>query len=437
MGGSPIGRRGGSLLLRPDRGAVDGLGAQLLLDPQELVVLGDPVGPAGRPGLDLAGVGGHGDVGDGGVLGLARAVADDRAVLVALGHLDRVEGLGQGADLVDLHQDAVGDRLVDPLLEPPGVGDEEVVADELAGVADGLGQQLPALPVVLRAAVLDRDDGVLFGPADEEVDHLGDRLLGLGVVLQGVDAVLEELGRGDVEGEGDVGADLVPGLVDGGEDDLDGLLVALEVGGEPPFVADGGVVALGLEHGLEVVEHLGAAAEGLGEAFRPEGDDHELLDVDVVIRVRAAVEDVHERDGQDPGVDAAEVAVERQARGDRGGLGGGEADAEDRVGAQLALVLGAVGGDQGGVEGALLGGVHADGGLGERAVDVGHRLRDTLAQVALLVAVAELDRLVGAGAGPRGHGGPAERAVGQDDVDLDGRVAPAVEDLASEHRGDG
>ena len=47
---------------------------ELLLDPKELVVLRDAIGARGRPGLDLAGVHGDGEVGDGRVLGLARAV---------------------------------------------------------------------------------------------------------------------------------------------------------------------------------------------------------------------------------------------------------------------------------------------------------------------------------------------------------------------------
>ena len=47
---------------------------ELLLDPQELVVLRDAIGARGCPGLDLPGVHGDGEVGDGRVLGLARAV---------------------------------------------------------------------------------------------------------------------------------------------------------------------------------------------------------------------------------------------------------------------------------------------------------------------------------------------------------------------------
>ena len=84
---------------------------QLLLDAEQLVVLGDPVSAAGGAGLDLAGVGAHHDVGDGGILGLAGAVRDNGGVAMTVGQLDGVQGLGQGADLVDLDEDGVGNLL--------------------------------------------------------------------------------------------------------------------------------------------------------------------------------------------------------------------------------------------------------------------------------------------------------------------------------------
>ncbi len=77
--------------------------AQLFFDAEQLVVLGHAVGTAQRTGLDLAAVGSHGDVGDGGVLGLARTVACDGGVAVTVGHVDGVQGLAQRADLVHLN----------------------------------------------------------------------------------------------------------------------------------------------------------------------------------------------------------------------------------------------------------------------------------------------------------------------------------------------
>ena len=65
------------------------------------------------------------------------------------------------ADLVDLDQNGVGDALLDALRQPLDVGDEQIVADELAAARPSASvMRLPAVPIVLRHAVLDRDDRI-------------------------------------------------------------------------------------------------------------------------------------------------------------------------------------------------------------------------------------------------------------------------------------
>jgi hypothetical protein len=49
--------------------------------------------------------------------------------------------------------------LADAFAQNLGVGDEQVVADDLHLLAQLVGQQLPAVPVALGHAVLDADDG--------------------------------------------------------------------------------------------------------------------------------------------------------------------------------------------------------------------------------------------------------------------------------------
>ena len=63
----------------------------------------------------------------------------------------------------------------------------------------------------------------------------------------------------------------------------------------------------------------------------------------------------------------------------------------------------------------------ADDGLGDLAVDVRDRLEHALAEIALLVAVAQLERLALAGRRARRHGRPAKRAARERDVDFDSR----------------
>ena len=111
-------------------------------------------------------------------------------------------------------------------------------------------------------------------------------------------------------------------------------------------------------------------------------------------------------------------------------MGAGERHAEDGVRAELALVRRPVEVDEQRVDAGLVGRVEPEQ-LGRDPIDhVGDRGQDALAAEAGLVAVAQLDRLVGAGRGAAGHGRAPDRAVVEDDVDLDRRVAARIEDLA-------
>ena len=103
------------------------------------------------------------------------AVAHHAAVPVALGHLDGIQRLGERADLVDLDEQGVGRARLDAAGEPLGVGDEEVVADELHVVAHPVGHRLPAVPVALVERVLDGDQRVGGDEVGVVVDHLGRR----------------------------------------------------------------------------------------------------------------------------------------------------------------------------------------------------------------------------------------------------------------------
>ena len=211
----------------------------------------------------------------------------------------------------------------------------------------------------------------------------------------------------------------------------------LRFGANPPssptLVDEPGV----LQRLLERVEDFRAHAHGVRARRRGDRHDHELLDVDRVVGMHPAVDDVHHRHRQQVRRRAADIAVERQAARDGCGLGGRERNTQNCVGAEPALVLGAVELDEGGVDAALVLGVHAGKRVENLAVDAVDSLGDALAEVARLVSVTQLDCLVRTRRGARGHTRTAERAVLEHDVDLHRRVAAAVEDLAADDVDDG
>ena len=96
----------------------------------------------------------------------------------------------------------------------------------------------------------------------------------------------------------------------------------------------------------------------------------------------------------------------------------GHTDAEDGVGAELALRRRAVELDHRAIKAGLIVGVEANELGREDLVHVLHGLQHALAEIARLVAIAQLDGLVGSGRGTRWHRGPALAAVLEHHVEL-------------------
>ena len=152
-----------------------------------------------------------------------------------------------------------------PRLQALRVRDEEIVAHDLDLVADGVGEGLPALPVVFVQRVLDGHQRVVGNELGVVGAHLGGAE---GLAFELVGAVLEELGGGNVQGEGDVLARGVAGVPDGFLDEVQGCAVGRQVRREAAFVAQAGGQALGLQDGLERVVDLDAPAQAFGEGRR-------------------------------------------------------------------------------------------------------------------------------------------------------------------------
>lgn len=407
--------------------------AEFFFDAEELVVFGYAFAAVRGAGLDLARVQRDDEVGDGGVFRLAGAVGDDGAEAVLMRELDRFDGLGQRADLVQLDQDCVACAHLDAFGETLRIRDEEVVADDLELVAEALGQLLPAVPVFLVQRVFQGDDWIFRDELRPVVDEFRGGVFGLGF-RQNVLAFLLAfpLAGGGVNGQREVFARLIARLFDGFHDVVEGFFRALEVRREAAFVADGGGELVLLEQRGQRMVDLGAPLEALREALCADRHDHEFLHVDVVGGMGAAVQDVHHRHGQDARLRAAEEAIEGLAFGDGGGFRGSEGDGEDRVRAEFFLAFGAVGLEHGVVDRVSVASGKTRDGFRDRRIYVFDGFQHAFAVIAFLVAVAKLQRFVLARGRAAGARRAALAAVAQRDLGLDGGVAARVHDFAAD-----
>ena len=135
----------------------------------------------------------------------------------------------------------------------------------------------------------------------------------------------------------------MPGVVDGLVQQPERLVRARDRRRVPALVAGvEGALAVALEQDLGEGEvDLGRDLQRLEDRPGADRDDDELLEVEVVGGVLAAVDQVDQRHREHVAV-AAQMAEQRGPGGVGGGSGRGERDAEQGVGAEPSLVRGAV-----------------------------------------------------------------------------------------------
>ena len=145
-----------------------------------------------------------------------------------------------------------------------------------------------------------------------------------------VAAVTVELGRRGIER--DRNAVAMPHPLGGLEHRLDRRLGRAQLRGEAALVTDSGRESALVQHVLERMKGLRADPQSFGEGIRAGGNDHELLQVERVLGVRAAVDHVQHRHRKDVCADSADPAEQGHARMGCAGLRSGQRVTENRVG---------------------------------------------------------------------------------------------------------
>lgn len=143
----------------------------------------------------------------------------------------------------------------------------------------------------------------------------------------------------------------------------------------------------------------------------------------------AAVDHIDQWQRKQPRVGATEMNEKWQPVRRGGGARHGQRHAQHRIGAESAFAWCAIEIDHHRVDLGLLVGIHAEQRIAQLDVDALHCLPDAPPEKAAGIAVAQFGRFARASRCTRWHDGPARRAVGQRDLHLDCRIAPAVEHL--------
>ena len=174
------------------------------------------------------------------------------------------------------------------------------------------------------------------------------------------------------------------------------------------------------------MEYFRTHAQRFSEVLGANRLNHELLNINVVISVLAAVDDVHHwyRHGilASSTVQFSNVLVQWDALGSSGSLGSSQRDSQNSVGTELGLVFSAVQVDHQGVQATLVSSVETDQGFTDRTIDVGNGLQNAFAHVTGLVAVTKFQSFAGASGGTGWGAGTADMTAFQDHISFNSWV---------------
>ena len=153
------------------------------------------------------------------------------------------------------------------------------------------------------------------------------------------------------------------------------------------------------------------------------------MDVNLVVRVRTAVENVHHGHRQRVGIHPTDVAIQRLSRAFRCGVCCGQGNAKYGVRTNLAFIARAVEVNHGLVDGTLIKHVEAQQFVREHIVDVVNRLCHAFTHP-FRTAIAQFNGFVDTCRCTGRYRCTAHAAIARDDVYFESGVAARIKDLA-------
>ena len=177
-----------------------------------------------------------------------------------LRHLDRLQRLSQGADLIELNENRISCLFLDTAFKPLCIRHEQVVANQLYAIAQALPQELPTLPVVLAQAILDGDDRILGDPLCVEVDHLA-RSERTALSSQHVFTIIVKLRGRRVHTQENIHARFIARRIYGRHDNLQCFAVRTERWCETSLISNISIQLFPVQHLFQALVHFGSHAQ--------------------------------------------------------------------------------------------------------------------------------------------------------------------------------
>src|SRR5699024_11768903 len=109
---------------------------------------------------------------NGGIFRFAGAMRNNGRVVIFVGYFNSIHLFSKRTDLVNLNQDGVSYALLNAPRQTFGIGHKKIITYQLYTIANGIGQLLPAVPVVFIQCIFNGYDGIFIYLVGPESNHI-------------------------------------------------------------------------------------------------------------------------------------------------------------------------------------------------------------------------------------------------------------------------
>ena len=158
------------------------------------------------------------------------------------------------------------------------------------------------------------------------------------------------------------------------------------------------------------MEYFGTVTDRFAEGWRADWQNHELLQINAVISMRTAVDDVHHGYRQNKFAGFVQEFVQRYAGFLCSSARGSHGNTQNGVSTNAAFAWSTIQSNHFFVQRSLVVGIHTDDRFANFGIDEVNSVQYTFTQIASFVTVAQFDCFAFAGGGTGGHHRTADDA---------------------------
>ena len=315
---------------------------------------------------------------------------------MTMSQVDSAHCFSQSTDLVNFNQNRVGDFLFNTHSQTFRIRNKEVVPDELDFVAQSIGQHFPAFPVIFSHTVFNRENREFSTQFLVEFNHffVGVRFAD---TFEFIFAVFIKFRRSGIHSENNIFPWFISCGFDSINNESQSFFGRFQIRSKTAFITDIGVMTGRFEVFLQGVENFRTHADSFTNRRRADRHNHKFLEVNRVVSVLTAVNNVHHRHRQNVSHCTAEITIKREFAFFSLSLSHSHRNGENGISTEVTFVFSAVEFNHGFINIDLVIGIQTGQSVINFIINIFHGFQNALTAETSFVAVAQFDCLMHTG----------------------------------------